>query len=64
MSTAATSRRCCSPSFTGRCRKSSAGYLYIATAALSGQKGDSETYLKDDPEMEEYLIRLVAGKRC
>ena len=38
------------------------GYLYIAQPPLyRAKKGDSETYLKDDPEMEEYLIR--AGLR-
>ena len=38
------------------------GYLYIAQPPLyRAKKGDSEQYLKDDPEMEEYLIR--AGLR-
>jgi len=38
------------------------GYLYIAQPPLyRAKKGESEQYLKDDPEMEEYLIR--AGLR-
>ena len=38
------------------------GYLYIAQPPLyRAKKGDSEQYLKDDPEMEEYLIN--AGLR-
>ncbi len=38
------------------------GYLYIAQPPLyRAKKGESEQYLKDDPQMEEYLIR--AGLR-
>jgi DNA gyrase subunit B len=38
------------------------GYLYIAQPPLyRAKKGESEQYLKDDPKMEEYLIR--AGLR-
>lgn len=38
------------------------GYLFIAQPPLyRAKKGESEQYLKDDPEMEEYLIR--AGLR-